>query len=96
MSEERFARQVEVVWRLAPDRVLVRRPWPEPDQDEAADLLGVAALIWVALDEPGTADDVIDRIGEALDETPPADDVAATLTSLLESGWVVEAADATD
>jgi len=86
----RYVRQVEVVWRLAPDRVLVRRPWPKDGQDEAADLLGLAALIWIALDEPGTVTDLVERLADAGDATEGvvSADVTDTLDQLLATGWV--------
>ena len=51
MSEPVYSRAPGVVWRLGPDRVLVRRIGAHGD-DAAADLLGEAALVWIALDEP--------------------------------------------
>jgi ribosomal protein S12 methylthiotransferase accessory factor YcaO len=55
VSEPIYSRAPDVVWRLGPDRVLVRRISASGD-DAAADLLGDAALIWIALDEPATAE----------------------------------------
>lgn len=87
-DDSRFVRLVEAVWRLAPDRVLVRRVWPKGDEDHAADLLGVAALIWVALDEPATMVELADRLTDA-DQVIASDDLQETLDSLLQTGWVV-------
>lgn len=87
MSEPVYARQVEVVWRLAPDRVLVRRVWPKDGEDEAADLLGAAALVWIALDEPGTRADVVERLADA-DQQLPDDLLDETLEQLLATGWI--------
>lgn len=87
-EEQRYWRLIETVWRLAPDRVLVRRVWPKEGEDEAADLLGVAALIWVALDEPATVAELDDRLTDA-DQVIPPDDVRQTLDSLLATGWII-------
>ncbi len=60
MSKTVYARSPDVVWRLGPDRVLVRRVGASDGQGQ--DLAGAAALIWISLDEPGTTSDVIERI----------------------------------
>lgn len=83
-----YARLTQVVWRLAPDRVLVRRVWPEIGREEAADLLGSAAMVWIALDQPGTAQDIIDRLAE-VDQVVELGDLETTLRQLIEHGWIV-------
>jgi hypothetical protein len=87
----RYTRQVEVLWRVAPDRVLVRRPWPQEGQDEAADLLGMAALVWIALDEPGSVAEILERLDEAGDDSDPGHDpnvVSDTVDQLLATAWI--------
>ncbi len=100
MSEAVYSREVDVIWRLAPDRVLVRHAGigspgdTQPDGDgnadvpvEAADLMGLAALVWVALDEPAAAGELVDRLAaEHLDST--VEDAAATARQLVAAGWV--------
>ena len=80
-----------MLWRLGPDRVLVRRPWPTEGQDDAADLLGLAAMIWLVLDEPGTLGEIELRLVEAGDADDPSlahGDLVDTLDQLLATGWV--------
>ena len=87
----RYTRQVQVLWRVAPDRVLVRRPWPKEGQDEAADLLGMAALVWIALDEPGSVAEILERLDEARDDSDPGHDpnvVRDTVDQLLATAWI--------
>jgi hypothetical protein len=55
-----YARSPDVVWRLGPDRVVVRRV--SASGDHAYDLESAAALVWISLDRPGTASDVTKRI----------------------------------
>ena len=86
-----YARQVEALWRLAPDRVLVRRPWPKDGQDDAADLLGMAALVWIALDEPGSVAEIERRLLEARRRDEPELDLdllGDTVQQLVAAGWV--------
>jgi DNA-binding transcriptional ArsR family regulator len=85
MSTVRFARVPGVVWRLAPDRVLVRVVGGRIDG--ARDLLGGAVLVWLALDEPRTVDDLSAQLGAC--EMPP-DDIGMALAALADSGLVVE------
>ncbi len=89
-----FARHGEVLWRLAPDRVLVRRLWPMSGRDEAADLLGMAALTWMVLDEPGTLTDVVDRLSdvELADQASITEHATVdALDQLVAAGWLVVA-----
>ena len=90
-----FVRAAEVVWRVAPDRVLVRRVDDgEPrsaddgdnDVDDAADLMGAAALVWVALEEPATAAQIVERLGHA-DLARPTAEIADVARQLVEAGW---------
>jgi hypothetical protein len=54
-----FQRSARIVWRLAPDRVLVRRV--DHLEPFAEDLLGAAALVWVATDEPRCVQQLADE-----------------------------------
>lgn len=87
-----YARQVEVLWRLAADRVLVRRPWPKNGQVDAADLLGMAALVWLALDEPCTMREIGKRLADAHGTSGQPeldlDLLGGTVERLLETGWI--------
>ncbi len=96
----RFARSREVVWRFGIDRVLVRRPGRR-DDDAAADLIGNAALVWVALDDPATTAELLERMhdaGVAPSAAPHATDsspeavLAATVEVLAAAGWIDEIA----
>jgi hypothetical protein len=64
VSEPIYSRAPDVVWRLAPDRVLVR-PIRSQDKDVAVDLIGDAALAWIALDEPATEQELVERLADA-------------------------------
>lgn len=86
MSKTVYARSPDVVWRLGPDRVLVRRV-SAPD-GQAQDLEGAAALIWISLDEPGTASDVIERIVVA-GLRAEADETNDTIQLLLDEQLIV-------
>jgi hypothetical protein len=61
VSEPIYSRAPDVVWRLGPDRVLVRRIGVGVETS-ASDLMGSAALLWIALDEPGTAGHLRERL----------------------------------
>ena len=91
----RYARDQQVLWRLGPDRVLVRQPWLTEGHEQSADLLGLAAMIWLVLDEPGTLDEIERRLAEARDADDPSpahDDLVGTLDQLLETAWIVREA----
>ncbi len=75
-----YARAQRVLWRQGPDRVLVRRV-----SGEALDLLGMAAMVWVALDSPRTVAGLIDELAEFVANTSG---VEATLHDLLARGLV--------
>lgn len=94
-----FARHAEVLWRLAPDRVLVRRLWPIDGWEQAADLLGMVALTWMVLDEPGTRADVVDRLAdvELADRSSIAERATIdALDQLVAAGWLVVARGSAD
>ena len=60
VSETVYARSPDVVWRLGPDRVLVRRVGGR-GEDAAAELLGAAALVWIAVVEPASRNEFLIR-----------------------------------
>ncbi len=78
-----FARAPGVVWRLGPDRVLVRRV-NVPD-GAPRDLQGAAALVWISLDEPGTRSDIVERLVAAGLET----ETDETLRLLLDEELII-------
>lgn len=80
------ARCVDVVWRLGPDRVIACHVSSGAD-DAGADLTGTAALVWVALDEPGTVDELGGRLRDANLATTNAQ-VAEAVNELLAAGWL--------
>lgn len=84
MSEPIYSRAPDVVWRLGPDRVFVRRIG-DRREDAAAELMGEAAMVWIALDEPGTLSATIDRLFD-VGAAPIGDQ---TVSTLLSSGWLV-------
>ena len=59
-----YQRESGVVWRLGVDRVLVRRVGAAPE-GAASELFGAVALLWIALDEPATLDEIGSRLAEA-------------------------------
>jgi hypothetical protein len=69
------------VWRAVRDRVLVRRV----GADDAAELMGLAALVWVAADVPSTMNDLVRELGS------DAGSVSEAVSLLLSSEWLVEA-----
>ena len=54
-----YERVTRVVWRQGADRVLVARL-----DGDSADLVGAAALLWLALDEPRTIDVLAAELAE--------------------------------
>jgi hypothetical protein len=72
-----------VVWRTAAGRVLLHRVGGSPEQ-AAFELSGPVALVWLALDEPGTAADIAARLAEAgiHDDTT----IEADATTLVQRG----------
>ena len=75
-----YARASDVLWRLAHDRVLVRRIG-----HDGRDLVGLAAMIWLALDEPRTLHDLEEQLGDVVDEPI---DIAGTLDPLARAGLI--------
>ena len=65
VNETVYARAPGVVWRLGPDRVLVRRVHVHDRQ--SLDLHGAVALVWISLDQPGTKSDIVERVGARLE-----------------------------
>jgi hypothetical protein len=94
-SAARFRRPECVVWRLASDRVLVRRIGDLTD-DGCADLIGFAAAVWVALDEPASLPELSARLADAGIDTAAVDDVddsnhvnhVDALAALVERRWI--------
>ena len=82
MSKPVYSRVPDVVWRLGPDRVLVRRVGADRG---AQDLQGVAALAWISLDEPGTTA----QVGARFSESGVVGDAEAAIQMLLASELVV-------
>jgi hypothetical protein len=79
-----YRRAPDVVWRLGPDRVLVRRV-RAAGNGAASELFGSAALLWVALDEPASTRDVRDR----MELVTTGDDWDAVIDVLIREGWVL-------
>jgi hypothetical protein len=75
-----FERVPGFVWRLAGDRVLVRSVGARGDH-AITELTGDVMLVWVALDEPGTAAEVAARLG-----APTQSDVDAAVLVGVEAG----------
>lgn len=83
----RYVRAPRVLWRNAPDRVLVRRVGFGP-----LELTGVAAFVWCSLDEPCTATEV-ERDLEASTDRPRHELRVALRTALdrlLDHGVICE------
>lgn len=53
----RVRRGDDVLWRLGPGQVVVRRIG-----DAGLDLTGLAAMVWLALEEPLTVDEIADVV----------------------------------
>ena len=73
---DRWARAPRVLWRLAPDRVLVR-----PVGGDGLDLTGMAALVWMAVDEPHRLDDLAQELA-GIDPTVTEESLTKVLTQL--------------
>lgn len=84
MNSDSFSRPPDVVWRLASDRVLVRRVGDLTDAG-CADLIGVAAAVWVGLDQPATEAELAARLTEADIDA----DCTKALHELVETGWIL-------
>ena len=74
---------MDVLWRTAPDRVLVRRIG-----QDGVDLIGLAAMIWIALDTPTALPDLESELSGLLDDPI---DVVGTLEPLVADGLIVAA-----
>lgn len=61
-----------VVWRCGPDRVITLRVGDRSEQ-AANELFGTAAMVWLALDEPATSDQLGARLADADIDTDWAD-----------------------
>lgn len=90
-TDPTLRRAETALWRMAPDRVLAllqpRVPSDGGLVGTVLELTGDAALVWLALDEPATADGLVERLVEAgLDSTPER--VGAALVLLADSGLV--------
>lgn len=79
-----YRRRIEVLWRAAPDRVVITRT-DAPTGSGAAELIGPVAFVWLALDEPATQADVESRLAEA---GVGALQVAPELQRLLSAGLI--------
>ncbi|MGB9345919.1 MAG: hypothetical protein WCA90_07780 [Ilumatobacteraceae bacterium] len=88
-STARFSRSDDVVWRLASDRVLVRRVGDLTD-DGCADLIGYAAAVWVALDEPASLPELSARLADAGIDTVDVNraDLVDAVDALVERRWI--------
>ena len=74
-----YSRASDVLWRNAPDRVLVRRVG-----HEGLDLFGVAAMVWLALDTPRTIAELEREIESLFEESADvAADVGETVEALV-------------
>lgn len=76
-------RAQDLLWRVAPDCILVRRL--DDPGDAILELVGGAALVWLALDEPRT----VAELAAGFDVE--ADNVRQALDALAAQGLVREA-----
>ena len=76
-----FTRSTDIVWRATRDRVLVRRV----QGADGAELVGLAALVWVAADTPSTVAGLASELDA--DETS----IAEAVSMLTSAGWLNEA-----
>ena len=82
MATPQYARAPHVLWRLAPDRVIVRHVG-ERTPDAAAELTGSAAVLWLALQTPRSADQLCAEL-QAAGCADPAEELSLALNLLLE------------
>ena len=96
-STARFSRPADVVWRLASDRVLVRRVGDLTD-DGCADLIGYVAAVWVALDEPASLPELSARLADAGIDTVDVNraDLVDAVDALVERRWIEQVDDEPD
>jgi hypothetical protein len=78
----RYTRADDLVWRLARDRVLLRRVG-DHGETAAVDLLGAAAVVWVAAEEPLSPDEL------AVDTELDVETVTDTIDLLVTGRWLV-------
>jgi hypothetical protein len=83
-SPIRYTRCDDLVWRLARDRILLRRVGDHGDT-AAVDLLGAAAVVWVAAEEPLTPEQL------AAETELDAATVDDSIALLVEGRWLAEA-----
>lgn len=81
----KWEREPNVVWRLGPDRVIVRRVG-----DDGLDLVGPAALVWIALDGPRTRAGLVEEITSATDDAPEPSALEGALRELVDRRLVGE------
>ncbi len=82
MSGPRYRRRVDVLWRLADDRVVARRI-----SGDGLDLVGAAAMVWVALDQGRVAGDVLFEL-QTSDPSASTQHVDQALAQLMDAGLV--------
>lgn len=58
-----LVRDRDIVWRAGPDRILLQSCTAH--RTTSVELHGTAAFVWLALDEPATAAEVVGRLEEA-------------------------------
>ena len=81
IPERRYARAPDVLWRLAADRVVVRRV-RDASPDAPAEIAGSAAVLWLALAVPRSAAELRAEL-EAAGWTDPAAEVDTAMCLLL-------------
>ena len=86
-------RAPDLLWRLGDHCVLLQRvstgapgsPTPSDDLTiESAQLVGAAAVVWIAAEAPSGAIDIATEVGIDIDE------VNATIRSLIEHRWLCD------
>lgn len=78
-----FRRRPDVVWRIGVQRVLLR--CVRADGPPPSELGGLAAAVWVALDEPRPVADVAAELEVTVEQTVEA------ITMLVDAGWLLVA-----
>ena len=81
----RYRRADDVLWRRASDRVLVRRV-----RGECLDVMGAAAVIWLALDRALSADELATALAPLERPHDSADFLEAGLQMLIGRGLVLQ------
>ena len=76
---DQLRRRPDVVWRLGPDRVLVRRIG-----EDGLDLMGAAALVWIALDRPQPIETLEAELRASAGEV----DVESAVSELVSAGVI--------